>query len=464
MKIGDYILTNKLAVNTFGNIYLTTKINSDVLYATKKISKELYKQKETYECIQNEISIMKRLNHRNIISLKDLIETNNHYYVIMEYCNGDTLSSCLEKYKKLYHKGFSEETVQHIMRQIANAIKYIHDLKIVHRDLKPDNIFVKFENENDKNNLNLLKAQIKVSDFSFAAYKKDNQLLHLIVGSPLYMDPLILKILSQKSLVKEKIGYDEKVDIWSLGVLCYEMTLGNLPFDTLNLEDLNSKIEEGSYKLPTYLSSELVSFINCMLQYYPTKRLSANELINHPFLIKNTKDFNRIDLNKVSKMVFGGQLKINIKDNNWVNQLNINMQNQKSTINNQKNNMFAYQIYNKNNRNIPSQYNNIYSNSMNNNIGNQTNKNMNSQRINLLPGEKLMSVIIWSNNQEVHTSVICKNTDLFVNVELKVYEQYPKYKETENFFTVNGIKVNKYKTLDENKIKDNAIILLNTIE
>ena len=196
-----------------------------------------------------------------------------------------------------------------------------------------------------------------------------------------------------------------------------------------------------------------------MLQYYPTKRLSASELINHPFLNKNIKNFNRIDLNKVSKMVYGGQLKINSKDNNWVNQLIINMQNQKSTVNNQKNNMLANQMYN-NNRNIMSQYNNIYSNSMNNN----TNKNMNNQRTNLLPGEKLMSVIIWSNNQEVHTSVICKNTDLFVNVELKVYEQYPKYKETENFFTVNGIKINKYKNLDENKIKDNAIILLNTIE
>ena len=440
MKVGDYILTNKLVENTLGETYLTTKKNSNILYATKKISKELFKEKQIYECLQNEISIMKRLNHRNIISLKDLIETNNHYYIIMEYCNGDTLSSCLEKYKKLYHKGFSEETVQHIMRQIANALKYIHDLKIVHRDLKPDNIFVKFENENDKNNLNLLKAQIKVSDFSLAAYKKDNQLLDLIVGSPLYMDPLILKFFSQKSLVKEKLGYDEKVDIWSLGVLCYEVTLGNHPFESENMEDLHSKIEEGSYKLPTYLSSEFVSFINSMLQYNPTKRLSANELINHPFLIKNIKDFNRIDLNKVSEMVYGGQLEINIKGKTTANRIH-------------------YVI-----GCTPRQYNNIYSNSMNNNIGNQINKNMPNQRINLLPGEKLMSVIIGSNNQEVHTSVICKNTDLFVNVELKVYEQYPKYKETENFFTVNGIKINKYKTLDENKIKDNDIILLNTIE
>ena len=107
MKIGDYFLTNKVGEGSFGETYLTTKNN--ILYATKKISKELFKQKETYEFIQNDISIMKRLNHRNIILLKDLIETNNHYYIIMEYCNGDTLSSCLEKYKKLYTRLFQKK-------------------------------------------------------------------------------------------------------------------------------------------------------------------------------------------------------------------------------------------------------------------------------------------------------------------------------------------------------------------
>ena len=80
----------------------------------------------------------------------------------------------------------------------------------------------------------------------------------------------------------------------------------------------------------------------------------------------------------------------------------------------------------------------------------------------LLPEEKMMSIIFCSINQEIHYSVICKNTDLFVNIELKVYENYPQYRYNENFFTVNGNKINKYLNLEQNKIKNNDIILLNS--
>ena len=81
----------------------------------------------------------------------------------------------------------------------------------------------------------------------------------------------------------------------------------------------------------------------------------------------------------------------------------------------------------------------------------------------LLPGEKMMSIIFCSINQEIHYSIICKNTDLFVNVELKLYEYYPNYRDDSNYFTANGDRINKYKNLDENKIKNSEVILLNTI-
>ena len=204
------------------------------------------------------------------------------------------------------------------MRQVVSAINYIHSLRIIHRDLKLDNILVKFEGENDKNQLNLLKAEIKIIDFGFAAYKDQTGLLKTAIGSPMNMDPLILKKFNSGGTTNKELGYDEKADIWSLGTLCYQMLIGNCAFDAYNMKELVSKIEEGTYKVPTNLSKEVVSFLNAMLQYKPEKRLSASELIKHAFLIKNVNDFTRIDINKISKKVYGGEMKINIRENNTI--------------------------------------------------------------------------------------------------------------------------------------------------
>ena len=84
------------------------------------------------------------------------------------------------------------------------------------------------------------------------------------------------------------------------------------------MKELVSKVEEGTYKVPTNLSKEVVSFLNAMLQYNPEKRMKASELIKHAFLIKNISDFTRIDINKVSKKVYGGELKINIRENKTI--------------------------------------------------------------------------------------------------------------------------------------------------
>ena len=317
MLLDEYKLTQFLGKGTFGEVYLTTKQNTDFLFATKRMAKEMVEDPKYYKYFQNEISILKRLYHKNIVRLEGLKKTNNHYYVIMEYCNGGSLTDCLEKYKNLYHRPFTEEIVQHIMRQIVSAINYIHSLRIIHRDLKLDNILVKFENEIDKNQVNLLKAEVKIIDFGFAAYKDQSGLLSTAIGSPMNMDPLILKKFNGGNTNKE-LGYDEKADIWSLGTLCYQMLIGSCAFDAYNMKELVSKIEEGTYKVPTNLSKEVVSFLNAMLQYNPQKRLGASDLIKHAFLIKNVSDFTRIDMSKVSKKVYGGELKINIRDNNTI--------------------------------------------------------------------------------------------------------------------------------------------------
>jgi serine/threonine protein kinase len=113
-------------------------------------------------------------------------------------------------------------------------------------------------------------------------------------------------------------GYDEKADIWSLGSLCYELLLGHTAFNAESFDELVNKVENGTYNIPTNLSKEVVSFLNGMLQYDPKKRYSANQLANHPFLIKRVQDFHRMDLRKVSKNVVNGKLKINVKKNQTI--------------------------------------------------------------------------------------------------------------------------------------------------
>ena len=317
MLLDDYILTQFIGKGTFGEVYLTKKKNSDLLFATKRMSKDFVEDPKYIKYFKNEILILGKIYHKNIVKLEEFKKTSNHYYVIMEYCNGGTLTECLEKYKNLYHRPFTEEIVQHLMRQIVSAVNYLHEQKIIHRDLKLDNILVKFEKEIDKNNVNLLKSEVKIIDFGFAAYKDQTGLFNTAIGSPMNMDPLILKKFNSGNSNKE-LGYDEKADIWSLGTLCYQMLIGNCAFDAYNMKELVSKVEEGTYKVPTNLSKEVVSFLNAMLQYDPQKRLNAKDLNRHAFLVKNIKDFNKIDTTLIPKKVYGGELKINIKDNKTI--------------------------------------------------------------------------------------------------------------------------------------------------
>ena len=315
LRIDQYSLNRFLGKGTFGEVYLTQKDGSMNYYATKRMEKKMVDDPRYKKYFKNEISILQRLFHENIIRLEDLKATLNHYYIIMEYCNGGSLNQCLNRYKELYHRPFTEEIVQYIMKQVVSAVKYIHAQNIIHRDLKLDNILVNFLNQADYDSVNMLKTGVKLIDFGFASSKDENEMYSTAIGSPLNMDPLILKKFNAGRVQTNDLYYDEKADIWSLGALCYQMLIGNSPFDAYNMQELVAKIEEGTYKVPTNLSREVVSFLNGMLQYDPKKRLTAENLSNHAFLTKNVSDFTRINTNMISRNVYGGQLNINIKNN-----------------------------------------------------------------------------------------------------------------------------------------------------
>ena len=304
MIVDNLTLEKCLGKGAFGEVYLTSRKGDDKKkYATKKIDREEVEKGEGIKYLKNEIIILQYLRHPNIVRFEEVKKTKKHYYIVMEYCNGGELSKALEKYIEKYGKPFSEEIVQHLMRQIIDAFKFMHERKIIHRDVKLDNILLNYETEEDKKNLNLMKAQVKIIDFGFSCKIDKSGLQFTALGSPINMDPIILKKLNSSSKKERQLGYNQKADIWSLGTICYEMLIGKSAFDADDMEDLVNKIENGSYNVPTNLSHEVVSFLNGMLQYEGNNRLTADQLSRHAFLTKNVKDFTPLSLNKTNKVM-----------------------------------------------------------------------------------------------------------------------------------------------------------------
>ena len=300
-QVGTFTLLKSLGKGSFGEVYLTQKAGRNGFFATKKIDLTLMLVDDNLNSLNNEIKILKVINNPYLVRLEDLMRTSNHIYIVMEYCNGGDLSKCLKKYIKINKKPFSEEIVQYLMRQIITGLRLLHSKKILHRDLKLDNILINFNSEKDKSSMNLLKSTVKISDFGFSKILKDplSPMTNTIIGTPIYMCPSMLAAMASGS---ENPGYNQKADIWSLGVLCYEMLIGECPFIANDIQELYNKIKQGDYSIPTSLSREAADFIGKMLLKDQDKRLSCDELLNNP-IIRKRIEIRRINFRrrKISK-------------------------------------------------------------------------------------------------------------------------------------------------------------------
>ena len=310
--IDNLTLEKPLGKGSFGQVYLSKLKNDNNIYATKVYDREKLEGTEAMKYLTDEINILHDLHHPNIVNFVQVKKTKKHYYIVMEYCNGGELEKALDNYQLKYGKPFSEEIVQHLMRQIIDAFKYIHGNKVMHRDIKLENILLNFKNPQDKEDLNMMNATVKIIDFGFARRIDKNALAYTTIGNPMNMDPLLLKKLTSQGKIRQ-LGYDQKADIWSLGAICYQMLIGKCAFDAEDMDELVDKIEKGKYKVPTNLSREVVSFLNGMLQYESKQRLSCEELSNHQFLKNNVKDFHKMDLTQVSDKVKNGELVMETK-------------------------------------------------------------------------------------------------------------------------------------------------------
>ena len=160
-----------LGKGAYGEVYLTRKKGSSEKFATKRIDKRIANSEKYKKYFKNEREILDELDHENIVKLLEVKENAKYYFLVKEFCNGGSLKSCLENYIEEYDKPFSQEIIQHLMKQIVEVIEYLHGLNIIHRNIKLENILVIFDSEEDKQKLNMLKAKIKINDF-FLLQKK----------------------------------------------------------------------------------------------------------------------------------------------------------------------------------------------------------------------------------------------------------------------------------------------------
>ena len=317
--VDDYLLIKSIGKGNFGEVFLTQKQGYPQYYATKKMERRKCEVPPLLNRLINEIRILTSVKHPNIVKYIDLKKTKNHWYLITEFISGGSLTDILHKYMAMYQRPFPEDIVQHIMRQIVSAVQYLHFNRIIHRDLKLDNILVNFASDYDKQTLNLKNCQVKIIDFGFATILNSDK-TNTVLGTPPNMDP---KILEQITTGIPTNGYTEKVDIWSLGTLCYEMIMGYSPFRATNMQELYQKVKKGNYILPSNLSEEIVSFINSMLQQDDEERADADELMNHKFLVNDVSTFHAVDVRSIeASYIPGGMLNMKSKQPKVVNNIN----------------------------------------------------------------------------------------------------------------------------------------------
>ncbi|KAG5312296.1 MELK kinase, partial [Acromyrmex insinuator] len=255
---GLYDLEKTIGSGGFAKVKLATHVATGEKVAIKIMEKTALG--EDLPRVKVEVEALKTLLHQHICRLYQVIETESHYFMVMEYCSGGELFDHIVEKNKL-----SESDSRRFFYQIVSAVAYMHSLGYAHRDLKPENVLL----DKDEN--------LKLIDFGLCAKPKMGIQAHLYTscGSPTYAAPEL--IMGKKYLGSE-------VDIWSMGVLLYALLCGFLPFDDNNLENLYKKILSGKYEEPYWLSNNSKILIKSMLQIDPAKRITIHELCRHPWI------------------------------------------------------------------------------------------------------------------------------------------------------------------------------------
>ncbi|XP_017777583.1 PREDICTED: maternal embryonic leucine zipper kinase-like [Nicrophorus vespilloides] len=255
---GFYDVERTIGCGGFAKVKLATHIATGEKVAIKIMEKSVLK--DDLPRVKLELKALKTLSHSHICKLYQVIETDTHFFLIVEYCSGGEL------FDHIVEKNRLTETESRIFfRQIVSAVAYLHSFGYAHRDLKPENVLLDYA------------QNLKLIDFGLCARPDGGMTSPLFTscGSPTYAAPELV-------LGKQYLG--PEVDVWAMGVLLYALLAGFLPFDDQNIDSLYKKILSGKYEEPAFMSSSSKKLIRQMLQVDPKNRITVNELLSHHWL------------------------------------------------------------------------------------------------------------------------------------------------------------------------------------
>ncbi|KAI5965848.1 ATG1 [Candida pseudojiufengensis] len=332
--IGNYSIGPEIGKGSFAIVYKGNDLKTNKSVAIKSVYRSKLKSKKLIENLEIEISILKTMKHPHIVGLLDYKQTPAHVHLIMDYCSmGDLsyfirkrnqlikthpiISSLLDRYPSPQGShGLNEVLVLHFLKQLSSALLFLREKSLVHRDIKPQNLLlcpplhskIDFISLNYKGMWEL--PILKIADFGFARFLPSTSMAETLCGSPLYMAPEILRY--------EK--YNAKADLWSVGAVLYEMTVGKPPFKAGNHIELLKNIEKANdvikFPMAAQVPESLKQLIRSLLKYNPTERISFQEFFNNNLITCDLEDTDKpLETSEIDENLFISEYISPIKHN-----------------------------------------------------------------------------------------------------------------------------------------------------
>jgi len=261
-----YTIGKFLGRGAFSVVYEAVQKSTGTAFAVKIIKKDAVKfDEKSQKRVETEVTILRTIHHPNIISLHDIIETSTELYLIMPLVTGGEL------FDKIVQKGFyCERDASTVIKNVINAIHYLHEKSIAHRDLKPENLLLMAGDD----------TQVMISDFGLSRILGDDSFAYTACGTPYYVAPEVVS----------GVGYGKEVDLWSIGVITYFLLAGFPPFMGNTLRDIVEQIQRGDFNFPSpywdNITDNAKDFVSKLLVVDKTKRLTSLQALEHPW-IKN---------------------------------------------------------------------------------------------------------------------------------------------------------------------------------